>query len=88
MGFDGFEEILVSQPILSTVVQPAEDEGRWAVRTLLELIENPERAPIQRCLTTRLELRRSCGCHADSALTAVDVAIGGATTGGIPSIPV
>jgi LacI family transcriptional regulator len=88
MGFDGFEEILVSQPILSTVVQPAEDEGRWAVRTLLELIENPERAPIQRCLTTRLELRRSCGCHADSALTAADVAIGGATTGGIPSIPV
>jgi DNA-binding LacI/PurR family transcriptional regulator len=47
MGFDGLEETLVSQPILSTVVQPASDEGREAVRTLLELIEHPERAPIQ-----------------------------------------
>jgi DNA-binding LacI/PurR family transcriptional regulator len=77
MGFDGFEETLVSQPILSTVAQPAVDEGRWAVRTLLELIENPARGPIQRCLTARLQLRRSCGCHAESALTAVEIESGG-----------
>lgn len=63
IGFDGFEDTLVSLPILSTVVQPAVDEGRIAVQTLLELIEFPERAPIQRILPTSLSLRRSCGCH-------------------------
>jgi LacI family transcriptional regulator len=88
MGFDGFEETLVSLPVLSTVVQPAEDEGRRAVCTLLELIEYPERAPIQRCLTTRLSLRRSCGCHGGPALTAVDVASGGETVEEVSSIGV
>jgi len=78
LGFDGLEETLVSQPILSTVVQPAEEEGREAVRTLLELIDHPDRAPIQRCLTTRLALRRSCGCLGEPAQAAVDVASGGA----------
>jgi LacI family transcriptional regulator len=86
MGFDGFEDTLVSLPILSTVVQPAVDEGRLAVQTLLELVEFPERAPIQRILPTNLSLRRSCGCHIDQAgptdqvLTAVDLKTGGETT--------
>lgn len=62
MGFDGFEETLVSQEILSTVVQPAEEEGRVAVETLIELVDYPDRAPIQRILPTHLSLRRSCGC--------------------------
>jgi hypothetical protein len=82
------EETLVSLPILSTVVQPAVDEGRIAVRTLLELIEHPERAPIQRWLPTTLSLRRSCGCRLDTALTAVAVASGGETTENVPSIRV
>ena len=88
MGFDGLEETLVSLPILSTVVQPAVEEGRTAVCALLEIIEHPERAPIQRWLPTTLSLRRSCGCHADSVLTAVAVVSGGETTESIPSVRV
>ena len=30
---------------------------------LLSLIEDPDRAPMQRFLPTRLTLRRSCGCE-------------------------
>lgn len=74
MGFDGFEDTLVSLPILSTVVQPAEEEGRVAVRTLLEIIEYPDRAPLQRCLPTSLSLRRSCGCHSDQSAQAMAAA--------------
>jgi LacI family transcriptional regulator len=82
MGFDGLEEMLVSRSILSTVVQPTIDEGREAVRTLLELIEDPSRGPIQRYLPTRLALRHTCGCkfaerEREPTLTAV-----GATSGG------
>jgi LacI family transcriptional regulator len=79
MGFDGLEETLVSRSILSTVVQPTIDEGREAVRILLELLDHPGRAPIQRLLPTTLALRRSCGCarEAGPALTAVDVMSGG-----------
>jgi LacI family transcriptional regulator len=79
MGFDGLEETLVSRSILSTVVQPTADEGRGAVRTLLELLDHPERAPIQRFLPTQLALRRSCGCarEAEPALTAIDIVAGG-----------
>jgi LacI family transcriptional regulator len=79
MGFDGLEETLVSRPILSTVVQPTIDEGREAVRALLELLDHPGRAPIQRLLPTTLALRRSCGCarEAEPALTAADLGAGG-----------
>jgi LacI family transcriptional regulator len=79
MGFDGLEETLVSRSILSTVVQPTADEGREAVRTLLQLIEQPDRPPIQRYLPTQLALRRSCGCgrEAEPALAAVDATAGG-----------
>lgn len=52
---------------LSTVVQPTEDEGRGTVRVLLEPIEQPERASIQRYLPTRLSPRRSCGCAPEPA---------------------
>ncbi|MER3437824.1 MAG: LacI family transcriptional regulator [Chloroflexota bacterium] len=62
VGFDGLEETLVSRPVLSTVVQPIVDEGREAVRMLLELMEHPERAPLQRVLPTHLVIRQSCGC--------------------------
>jgi DNA-binding LacI/PurR family transcriptional regulator len=79
MGFDGLEETLVSRSILSTVVQPTADEGRGAVRALLELLDHPDRAPIQRFLPTELALRRSCGCgrELEPTVTAVDVMAGG-----------
>lgn len=75
MGFDGLEEGLHSLEILSTVVQPTLDEGREAVRVLLELIEHPDRGPIQRQLPTRLSLLRSCGCGPELAAQTAERAI-------------
>jgi DNA-binding LacI/PurR family transcriptional regulator len=66
MGFDGLDEGVHTQPPLSTVTQPVADLGREAVRMLLSLIEDPDRAPTQRFLPTRLTLRRSCGCEVAS----------------------
>ena len=63
MGFDGLDEGVDMQPPLSTVTQPVANLGREAVRMLLSLIEDPDRAPTQRFLPTRLTLRRSCGCE-------------------------
>lgn len=79
MGFDGLEETLVSRSILSTVVQPTLDEGREAVRTLLELLDRPGSAPIQRILPTRLALQLSCGCapRPSNPETALDASGGG-----------
>ncbi len=79
MGFDGLEETLVSRSILSTVVQPTVEEGREAIRILLELLDRPGGPPIQRYLPTHLALRRSCGCGGDPVpmLTAVDSMSGG-----------
>jgi LacI family transcriptional regulator, galactose operon repressor len=61
-GFDGLEHEQVSQPILSTVVQPIGALGAEAVQVLLNRIESPESAPVQRYLDTHLRLRTSCGC--------------------------
>ncbi len=71
MGFDGLEESTVSRPILSTVVQPIPELGRSAVVALLDLIDHPERAPLQKLLPTHLVLRRSCGCEDDPAAVLV-----------------
>ena len=62
MGFDGLAEGDDTQPPLSTVTQPVADLGREAVRMLLSLIEDADRAPLQRFLPTELTIRRSCGC--------------------------
>jgi LacI family transcriptional regulator len=63
MGFDGLVDAAETRPPLSTVAQPMADLGREAVRTLLELIERPDQAPIQRFLPTQLIPRWSCGCQ-------------------------
>lgn len=63
MGFDGLDEALVSQPILSTVHQPIRELGAEGVRALIELLEHPEHAPIHRFLPFHLQTRRSCGCE-------------------------
>lgn len=77
MGFDGLEETRVSLPVLSSVVQPVAEEGRCAVRILLELIDHPERALIQRWLPTELSLSRSCGCDPELASMVPDRTSGG-----------
>lgn len=76
MGFDGLDEALVSQPILSTVYQPIRELGSEGVQALIELLENPGSPPIHRYLPYRLQMRRSCGCVANPI---ADVAM---TTGG------
>jgi LacI family transcriptional regulator len=76
MGFDGLDETLVSQPILSTVYQPIRDLGTQGVLALIDLLEHPEHAPIQRFLPYRLQIRRSCGCGAPGSNNLVQ------TTGG------
>jgi LacI family transcriptional regulator len=81
MGFDGFEATLLALPSLSAVVQPVEEEGRVAVQTLLEVIEHPTRAPIQRLLPIQLWLSRSCGCPAATSLAAEGGTPHGADTG-------
>ena len=77
IGFDGLEESTVSRPILSTVAQPIPDLGRYAVKMLVELIDHPERAPLQTLLPTHLVLRRSCGCEADPAAVIIQQQEGG-----------
>jgi LacI family transcriptional regulator len=67
MGFDGLAESADTQPPLSTVTQPVADLGREAVRTLLAMIAQPDREPIQQFLPTQLTLRRSCGCAIPAA---------------------
>jgi DNA-binding LacI/PurR family transcriptional regulator len=62
MGFDGLAEGVDTQPPLATVTQPVADLGREAVRMLLSLVDDPDRAPMQRFLPTELTTRRSCGC--------------------------
>lgn len=76
MGFDGLDESTVSQPILSTVYQPIRELGSQGVQALIELLEHPERAPIQRFLPHKLQIRRSCGCGEQHPA-------GLATTGGV-----
>ena len=66
-GFDGLERTTVSLPILSTVVQPIAALGGEAVRVLLDLIESPDKGPVQRFLPTQMLLRRSCGCGVEGA---------------------
>jgi sigma-B regulation protein RsbU (phosphoserine phosphatase) len=61
VGFDNVEEARFVLPPLTTVSQPLQDQGREAVRILLEQIRNPTR-PEQAMRHTELMIRRSCGC--------------------------
>ncbi|MGH2532102.1 MAG: LacI family DNA-binding transcriptional regulator [Thermomicrobiales bacterium] len=75
MGFDDLAESTTTDPPLSTVAQPITEYGREVVRILLELIDNPDRAPEQIFMPTQLVLRRSCGCE----MVALERATGGVT---------
>ena len=63
MGFDGLDEGVAHATAALDRDPTGGRLGREAVRMLLTLIEDPDRAPMQRFLPTRLTLRRSCGCE-------------------------
>lgn len=62
MGFDGFEDDLVESHRLTTVRQPARTIGRRAVELLVELIADPDRAPLQEISPVELRAGVTCGC--------------------------
>lgn len=71
VGFDDVEEARFAFPPLSTVRQPLSEQGRVAVRTVLEALRGGGEKSVP-VLETICRFRRSCGCTAEDpgALTA------------------
>jgi DNA-binding LacI/PurR family transcriptional regulator len=63
IGFDDIEEARFTVPTLTTVRQPLYEQGRDAVRIVLDQLRNGA-APERIVRTTELVTRRSCGCLA------------------------
>jgi LacI family transcriptional regulator len=61
VGFDDLPEAMVTFPFLTVVAQPAFEMGRESVALLLDRLANPDRAPRDVVLPTRLVVRRSSG---------------------------
>jgi LacI family transcriptional regulator len=61
IGFDNVPESVLSDPPLTTIDQSVQEMGYLAVRTLVDLIEDPSREPQQVILPTRLVVRQSSG---------------------------
>jgi hypothetical protein len=71
VGFDDIEEARFSAPPLTTVRQPLYEQGRDAVRIVLEQLRNG--APPQRIVrNTELVRRRSCRCLPDYVMSTRD----------------
>ena len=64
VGYDDIPVAARLAPALTTVAQPKEDQGRLAVKMLVDLIDHPG-TPAQRLiLQPRLVVRQSCGADA------------------------
>lgn len=50
MGFDNTEWTRLAAPSITTIVQPVLEEGRQAMRLLIDLLEGCEKAPVSRVL--------------------------------------
>lgn len=50
MGFDNTEWTRLATPSISTIVQPVFEEGRQAMKLLIDLLEGCEKAPVSRVL--------------------------------------
>jgi LacI family repressor for deo operon, udp, cdd, tsx, nupC, and nupG len=59
VGFDDIRFARYTDPPLTTVVQPKEELGRQAMRSLLEILENPHAPLTKRVLATELVVRGS-----------------------------
>jgi DNA-binding LacI/PurR family transcriptional regulator len=62
VGFDDVEDARFSTPPLTTVNQPLDDQGREAVRVVLDALRKPGPAPEHAIRATELVVRQSCGC--------------------------
>ncbi|MCY4020438.1 MAG: LacI family DNA-binding transcriptional regulator [Chloroflexi bacterium] len=62
-GYDGILASGVTEPALTTVEQAVSDMGRLAVDSLLQLIEEQPRTPIQHTLPVELIVRGSTGAN-------------------------
>jgi DNA-binding LacI/PurR family transcriptional regulator/anti-anti-sigma regulatory factor/putative methionine-R-sulfoxide reductase with GAF domain len=60
-GFDDTREATASKPSLTTVRQPIHQLGYEGIKVLLKLLAG-EQVPERTMLSTRLVVRRSCGC--------------------------
>lgn len=69
VGFNGTVESVLSQPHLTTVLLPFQDQGQAAVGRLLDLLGG-SREVGDTNLPSRLVVRDSCGCPARSAVLA------------------
>ncbi len=68
VGFDDIEESRFELPPLTTVAQPLHDQGRDAVRMVLDQMRTP--GPIEQAVRhTELVTRRSCGCLAGALVS-------------------
>jgi DNA-binding LacI/PurR family transcriptional regulator/anti-anti-sigma regulatory factor/putative methionine-R-sulfoxide reductase with GAF domain len=74
-GFDDVREAAASRPSLTTVRQPIHRLGYEGIKVLLKLLVG-EQVPERTMLSTRLVVRRSCGC--------VEPAIARAAVGSLP----
>lgn len=68
VGFNGTVESVLSQPHLTTVYLPFQDQGQAAVGHLLDLLKGHPREDVN--LPSRLVVRDSCGCPARSTVLA------------------
>ena len=73
VGFDDIEESRFAIPPLTTVRQPLYEQGRDAVRIVLDQIRNDGAAPVHVVRHTELVLRRSCGCLGAHAASSKEV---------------
>jgi LacI family transcriptional regulator len=60
VGFDNVPETAMVDPPLTTIDQSIQQMGFEAVRLLIEMIDEPERPPVQVTLPTELVVRQSC----------------------------
>lgn len=63
VGFDDFPWADLFAPRLTVVAQPTAEIGAEAVRLLLDRLDDPHRAPVERRLRSRFVHRDSCGCR-------------------------
>jgi DNA-binding LacI/PurR family transcriptional regulator len=76
MGFDDVPSAAASRPALSTIRQPASEQGREGLKQLV-LLAGGVRPPGDSVLPVELTIRRSCGC------TSLELGLAPRQTGGV-----